>query len=85
MFQIRNIPEADLQPILGIHCPNILFPYARETVSSAIMRAGYPPINLAPINFEALYAQQLQQMQAAQRSRRAVADHPDGALIDRAA
>lgn len=66
VFQIRNIPEADIQPILGIHCPNILFPFARETVSSAIMRAGYPPINLAPINFEALYAQQLQQMQAAQ-------------------
>ena len=68
VFQIRNIPEADIQPILGIHCPNILFPFARETVSSAIMRAGYPPINLAPINFEALYAQQLQQMQAAQPS-----------------
>lgn len=66
VFQIRNIPEAELQPILGIHCPNILFPYARESVSSAIMHAGYPPINLAPINFEALYAQQLQQMQAAQ-------------------
>nr|AUN37364.1 protein export cytoplasm chaperone protein SecB [uncultured bacterium] len=66
VFQIRNIPEAEVQPILGIHCPNILFPFARETVSNAIMRAGYPPINLAPINFEALYAQQLQQMQAAQ-------------------
>ena len=68
VFQIRNIPEAEVQPILGIHCPNILFPFARETVSNAIMRAGYPPINLAPINFEALYAQQLQQMQVAQPS-----------------
>ena len=66
IFQLRNIPESDMQPILGIHCPNILFPYARENISSAITHAGYPPVHLAPINFEALYAQQLQQMQAAQ-------------------
>lgn len=66
IFQIRNIPQQDLQPILGIHCPNILFPYARETVANSIIRAGYPPVHLAPINFEALYAQQLQQLQAAQ-------------------
>ena len=66
IFQIRNISEQDMHPILGIHCPNILFPYARENVSSAITHAGYPPVHLAPINFEALYAQQLQQMQAAQ-------------------
>jgi preprotein translocase subunit SecB len=66
IFQIRNIPETDMQPILGVHCPNILFAYARESVANAIIRAGYPPVHLAPINFEALYAQQLQQMQAAQ-------------------
>ena len=66
IFQIRNIPEQDMQPILGVHCPNILFPYARENVSSAITHAGYPPVHLAPINFESLYAQQLQQMQQAQ-------------------
>ena len=66
VFQIRNIPQQDLQPILGVHCPNILFPYARETIANSIIRAGYPPVHLAPINFEALYAQQLQQLQAAQ-------------------
>ena len=66
VFQLRNIPQQEMQPILGIHCPNILFPYARETVANAIIRAGYPPVHLAPINFEVLYAQQLQQMQAAQ-------------------
>jgi preprotein translocase subunit SecB len=66
IFQIRNVPEQDMQPILGVHCPSILFPYARENVSNAIIRAGYPPVHLAPINFDALYAQQLQQMQAAQ-------------------
>ena len=63
IFQIRNIPQQDLQPILGVHCPNILFPYARETVANAIIRAGYPPVHLAPINFETLYQQQLGQMQ----------------------
>jgi preprotein translocase subunit SecB len=66
VFQLRNIPQQEMQPILGIHCPNILFPYARETVANAIIRAGFPPVHLAPINFEVLYAQQLQQMQAAQ-------------------
>ncbi|MFB9160239.1 protein-export chaperone SecB [Chromobacterium violaceum] len=58
IFQIRNIPGEDLDPILGVACPNILFPYARETVSSVVNRAGFPPVLLAPINFEALYMQQ---------------------------
>ena len=50
-----------MQPLLSIACPNILFPYARETVSSIITRAGFPPVLLAPINFEALYQQQQEQ------------------------
>lgn len=58
IFQIRNIPAEDVDPILGVACPNILFPYARETVSSLVGRAGFPPVLLAPINFEALYMQQ---------------------------
>ncbi len=61
IFQIRGVAESDLPPVLGIHCPNILFPYARETVSDAINRMGFPPVYLAPINFEALYQQQLEQ------------------------
>jgi len=56
IFQIRNVPEAELDPILGVACSNILFPYARETVADLITRAGFPPIHLAPINFEAMYA-----------------------------
>src|SRR5262249_61180714 len=56
IFQIRNVPEAELDPILGVACSNILFPYARETVAALITRAGFPPIHLAPINFEAMYA-----------------------------
>lgn len=61
IFQIRNVPEGDLEGILGIACPNILFPYAREVVSDAVTRAGFPPVVLNPINFEALYQQRQQQ------------------------
>ncbi|MDE3012043.1 MAG: protein-export chaperone SecB [Pseudomonadota bacterium] len=58
VFQVRNVPAAELGPILGIACPNILFPYLRETVSDLTVRAGFPPVLLNPVNFEALYAQQ---------------------------
>jgi preprotein translocase subunit SecB len=61
VFQIRGVPANQLQPVLAIHCPAVLFPYARETVASATMHAGFPPVHLAPINFEALYQQQLAQ------------------------
>lgn len=57
LFQIRNVPESEMGPVLGIVCPNILFPYARESVSDLITRAGFPPVLLAPINFEAIYQQ----------------------------
>jgi preprotein translocase subunit SecB len=64
VFQIVNVPESDLDPILGIACPNILFPYARETVADMVGRAGFPPIHLAPVNFEAMYAARAQAVQA---------------------
>lgn len=57
IFQIRNVQESDLGPILGIVCPNVLFPYVRETISDTINRAGFPAVLLAPVNFEALYQQ----------------------------
>jgi len=57
VFQIRNVTEADLPPVLGIVCPNVLFPYAREAVSDLITRAGFPAVLLAPVNFEAIYQQ----------------------------
>jgi len=59
VFQIRNVSEADLAPVLGMICPNVLFPYARETVSDIVNRAGFPPVLLAPVNFETLYQQRL--------------------------
>ena len=64
IFQIRNVPQADLDPILGMVCPNVLFPYARETISDTINRAGFPPVLLAPVNFEALYQQRMAEQQS---------------------
>jgi preprotein translocase subunit SecB len=61
IFQVRNIPAESIEPVLSVTCPNILFPYVRETVSDAVARAGFPPFLLAPVNFEALYQQRMQQ------------------------
>ena len=63
IFQIRNVPQSELDPILGMVCPNVLFPYARETVSDTVKRAGFPPVLLAPVNFEALYQQRMAEQQ----------------------
>jgi preprotein translocase subunit SecB len=64
IFLIAGLPDEEMGPMLGIFCPNILFPYARETVSDLVNRGSFPQLNLAPVNFEALYAQQMQQQQA---------------------
>jgi len=61
IFAVSNVPNGEIEPILAIACPNILFPYARETVSDMVNRAGFPPVLLAPVNFEALYQERLQQ------------------------
>ena len=59
LFQIRGVPESDIPALLGVVCPNVLFPYARETVSDLVTRAGFPPVLLSPINFELLHQQRL--------------------------
>ncbi len=55
IFKIGNVPDKEMAPVLGIGCPNILFPYLRETVSDVVTRAGFPPVILNPVNFEAIY------------------------------
>ncbi|MDP2751656.1 MAG: protein-export chaperone SecB [Rhodocyclaceae bacterium] len=57
IFIIRGVPPEEMDPVLAVACPNILFPYARETISDCVTRAGFPPVILAPVNFEALYSQ----------------------------
>ncbi len=68
IFAIRNIPEENIEMILGVTCPNILFPYAREVVSDLVTRAGFAPVLLNPINFEALFMQQKQQAENAAKA-----------------
>ena len=61
VFRIQNIPSEQIEPLIAVACPNILFPYAREAVSDAVARAGFSPIVLQPVNFEAMYMQRLQE------------------------
>jgi preprotein translocase subunit SecB len=65
IFQLRNVPVAEVEPILAVMCPNILFPYLREVISDVAVRAGFAPALLNPINFDAIYQQRKQQMHAA--------------------
>jgi preprotein translocase subunit SecB len=65
IFRIMNVPDEQLEPLMAVACPNILFPFARETVSDAVTRAGFSPIVLQPVNFEAMYMQRLQEQAAA--------------------
>lgn len=58
IFTLRNIPQGDMDAVLAIACPNILFPYVREVVSDVVVRAGFPPVILNPVNFESLYQAQ---------------------------
>jgi preprotein translocase subunit SecB len=64
IFAIQGYSDQDVAAMLGSYCPNILFPFAREAIADLITRGGFPTLLLAPINFDALYAQRLQGQQA---------------------
>ena len=66
IFTIKGAPEQQLDHILGSFCPTILFPYAREAITSEVVRGSFPQLVLAPINFDALYAQQMEEKQKSQ-------------------
>src|SRR5579862_7602580 len=61
VFLIAGLPNDQLRQMLGSFCPNILFPYAREVISDVVVRGGFPQLLLAPVNFDALYAQHLEE------------------------
>ena len=65
IFRIMNVPEEQIEPLIAVACPNILFPYAREAVSDAVTRAGFQPMVLQPVNFEGMYMQRLQEQAGA--------------------
>jgi preprotein translocase subunit SecB len=66
VFRLMNIPQENVNPLLRIECPRLLFPFAREIISSAISNGGFPPLMLHPIDFIGLYQRQLAELQAAQ-------------------
>ncbi|HHH89302.1 MAG TPA: protein-export chaperone SecB [Aliiroseovarius sp.] len=66
IFNIQGMPEDQLAGMLAVFCPSILFPYARETISDVVSRGGFPQLLLAPVDFNAMYAQHLEQQKAQQ-------------------
>lgn len=66
IFEIRNLPDEQMGAIMGIACPQIVYPYLRGNVADVVTRAGFPPVHLAEINFQAMYEQQ--QAQAAEQA-----------------
>jgi preprotein translocase subunit SecB len=64
IFQIAELEELQMAHMLGAFCPNILFPYAREAVAGLVNKGTFPQLNLAPVNFDALFAQYMQQRAA---------------------
>jgi preprotein translocase subunit SecB len=77
IFEVRNIPADQLDPLLGIGCPNIIYPYLRANIADAITRAGFPPVHLSEINFDLFYQQRLQS-QAEQQKESSGLVMPDG-------
>ena len=65
IFELRNMPQEQLAPVLGIACPQIVYPYLRGNVADVVQRGGFPPVHLAEINFQAMYEQQQAQAAAA--------------------
>ena len=64
IFGVKNFPDQEMGPLLGSFCPSVLFPYLREVVSDVVTKGGFPPMLLNPVNFDALYAQHVQQESA---------------------
>ena len=73
VFTINGMPDQQMGQMLGSFCPNILFPYAREAISDITNRGGFPPLVLSPVNFDAIYAQRLQQQAQAEAQAQAQA------------
>jgi len=60
IFEIRNLPKEQIDPLLGIACPSVIYPYLRSNIADVVLRSGFPPVHLAEINFEVFYQQRAQ-------------------------
>jgi preprotein translocase subunit SecB len=79
IFSVSGFSPAELEPLLGVGCPTILYPYVREAVSDMVTRAGFPPVVLQPVSFEQAYLQQKQQQQQQQQPQQQGAARPEAA------
>jgi preprotein translocase subunit SecB len=68
IFMVSGFASDQLHQMLGSFCPNILFPYAREAISDLVVRGGFPQLILAPVNFDALYAQHMEEQKSGEAS-----------------
>ena len=68
VFRLRNIPEAQLAPLLMVEAPRLIFPFARQVLASVTQQGGFPPLMMEPVDFNALYLQNLKQLQAQQQA-----------------
>jgi preprotein translocase subunit SecB len=65
IFKIKGLPEDGLRRVLATHCPGILFPYVRESIDSLVVKGGFPALQLAPVNFDAMFEEALRQRNSA--------------------
>ena len=77
IFEVRNIPEDQIDSLIWIGCPNIVYPYMRSNIADVITRAGFPPLHLSELNFEAMYQQRMQAQAEAAKDGAGIAI-PDG-------
>lgn len=75
IFTINGFADNEMGHMLGSFCPNILFPYAREAISDLVTKGGFPPLLLAPVNFDALYAQHMAQQQQQEADKKETPTH----------
>ena len=68
VFRMKNIPEKDLAPLLLVECPRLIFPFARQVLANITQQGGFPPLMMEPVDFQALYVQNMQRLQAAQKA-----------------
>ncbi len=67
VFRVKNVPESQLAPLLMVECPRLVFPFARQVLANTVQQGGFPPLMMEPVDFQALYLQNLRKLQAAQQ------------------
>jgi len=74
VFRLRNVPEDRLPPLLMVECPRLIFPFARQVLANVVQQGGFPPLMMEPVDFQALYIQNLRSLQAQQQKTEAAGD-----------